>query len=48
MRTSVLEYSTDSYAPDYTQLYSDLEIELFRRYYKTRTNIMGIAIRSHI
>ena len=48
MRTCVLKYSKDSYPPDYTQLYSDLEIELFRRYYKTRTNIIGIVIRSHI
>ena len=50
MRTSAVfkystKYSTDSYAPDYTQLYSDLEIELFRRYYKTRTNIIGIVVR---
>ena len=45
MRTRVLEYSTDSYAPHYTQLYGDLEIELFRRYYKTRRNIIGHTYR---
>ena len=34
MHTCVLEYRTDSYAPDYTQLYSDLEIEYHRHSYK--------------
>ena len=50
VRTCVLEYSTDSYASNCTQLtlLSNLEIELFGRYYKTRTNIIGIVIRSHI